>query len=189
MVERRTFLLGLVVASPFAARKRRAAARSASTLDRETLKALGEVVLPAELGVGGLDAVVDGFARWLRGYRDGVELLHGYGTGELARTGPSPAPRWTAQLESLNREATRLGASRFASLSADQRRGLVDTALAHDALERMPALVDARHVAIGLVAYWAQSPAALDLCYGRRIGKQTCRPLAANRSRPDELEP
>lgn len=48
--------------------------------------------------------------------------------------------------------------------------------------ERLPAR--AKHVAIALLAHFYASPDADDLCYGRRIGRQTCRGLGGVRQPP-----
>lgn len=52
--------------------------------ERAALEALAEVVLPGELGQAGRRAVVDGFALWLREYREGAEREHGYGGAPLS---------------------------------------------------------------------------------------------------------
>jgi len=48
----------------------------------------------------------------------------------------------------------------------------------------MPAVVDASHVALALLAHFYDSPGAADLCYEAQIGRQTCRPLAAQANKP-----
>jgi hypothetical protein len=54
--------------------------------ERAALDALAEVVLPGELGPAGQREVVDGFALWLREYREGAEREHGYGGAPLPRS-------------------------------------------------------------------------------------------------------
>jgi hypothetical protein len=184
MIERRSFLVGLSLATPWLARQRRGALQAARSLDPGSLRPVADVVLPSELGAAGIDQVVAGFGLWVRGYRPNAELLHGYGSGEIRRTGPSPAPRWIGQLESLDREAVRRGAARFGALSPADRRTVIEAQVKEDRLERVPPPAEARHVAIGLLAYFFQTPAADDLCYRAKIGKLTCRPLAATSARP-----
>ena len=47
------------------------------------LDALGDAVLPAELGADGVSRAVVEFQRWMDGYRPGAEANHGYGTGKI----------------------------------------------------------------------------------------------------------
>jgi len=39
-------------------------------------------------------------------------------------------------------------------------------------------------IAVALLAHFYESPGATDLCYEAQIGRQTCRPLAAQASKP-----
>ncbi len=164
---RRQFLARLVAFPPFVALRRRAAAQAAAALDRTALLAIAEVVLPSELGVSAVAALVDGFERWLRGYRPDAELLHGYGTATLRRTPPSPAPRWVAQLRALDEESRRRYGTALVSLDGPKRLALVEAALAEDQLGTMPPIAEARHVAVGLLAYFCETPAATDLSWCR----------------------
>src|SRR4051812_90849 len=45
------------------------------------LEALGDAVLPAELGPYGTTRAANEFQQWMDGYRPGAEANHGYGTG------------------------------------------------------------------------------------------------------------
>lgn len=123
------------------------------------------------------------FERWLAGYREGVELVHGYGTGELRRTGPSPALRWSAQLRELAAAARAKGAA-FDKLGSPARQDLVRSALAGQRLGALPAVDRAPHLALGLLAFFYGSPAASDLCYQVRIGANSCRSLAESERKP-----
>jgi hypothetical protein len=184
---RRAFVLRLGASLPFAVARRRSARQAAAALDRERLLALAEAVLPGEVGAAGVAAAVDGFARWLAGYREGVELLHGYGASEIRRTPPSPASRWAAQVVALDRTARRDHDRAFVDLAPAERRELIAAALAEDRTDALPRVVDARHVAVGLLAWWAETPGAADLCYRARIGRLLCRPLDAAPDRPHAL--
>ena len=175
-MNRRLFLAQLGALGPVAVASRRRAFQATSSWDRGRLAALAEAVLPTELGSAGLGAAVDGFNRWLAGYRPGAELLHGYGSGEIKRAPPSPAVRWSAQLTALGPD--------FATAPVDARRARIAQVLAG---ERGPSLgtpIEAHHVALGLLAWWAGTPEATDLCYRARIGKLGCRPLAENARKP-----
>ncbi len=184
-LSRRQLLALLAVFSPAAVLRRRRGRLAAQGLDHMTLDAVGAAVLPAELGVAGIGPVVRGFERWLAGYRGGAELIHGYGTADIQRTAPSPAPRWKAQLAALDAHARRRFGQPFGSLGAADRAVLL--APAFDAVKTLPRPAAAQHVAVGLLAWWAATPSAIDLAYGASIGRYNCRPLAASPERPVPL--
>lgn len=157
---------------------------SAAALDETTLRAVGEAVLPEELGADGLTRAVAGFRTWLAGYRPAAEVTHGYGTGDIEFTPAHPGPGWGAQLEALDLEARERSGKPFASLPAEARREILRRQLARERVERLPDPMQARHVAVGLLAYWAQTPDATNLCYQAKIDPLTCRPLAEQSNRP-----
>lgn len=194
---RRTFvarLAGVMASWPVIGRARVPRA-FAGTPDRVALErpnvavlgALGDAVLPAELGPEGIARAVSEFERWMAGYRPGAEANHGYGTGKIERLPADPRPAWRAQLDALDAEARRNGAQSFATLSRDRRQLLVRTALAVERGESFPNPLLARHVALALLAHFYDSAAAADLCYSAEIGRQQCRPLAAQRDQPVAL--
>lgn len=145
--------------------------------DAATMRALAEAILPSELGAEGAARVAREFQQWIDGYRENAELVHGYGTSVLEFTKPSPRARWAAQLEGLRRAG-------FGAKSIAERRTTINRALAGERLDRMPDVADAPHVALGLLAFWYGSPEANDLCHQARIGRETCRPLAAQSRKP-----
>src|SRR5580704_13731405 len=67
----------------------------------DTLGALAAVVLPSELGPSGVRDIARRFEVWVRDYRPGAEMDHGYGNTRLRTKPPSPAPGYLRQLESL----------------------------------------------------------------------------------------
>ena len=154
----------------------RTAARAGAGLDPGLLRALAAVVLPAELGEAGRESAVVAFETWLAAYEPVAEREHGYGTGEITYLGPDPAPGWSAQLQALELEATRRHGIGFAALDEDRRRELVRGALRGEP-DRLPAPVEAGHVAVGLIAWWVATPEANDLCHGAVIGRERCRSL------------
>lgn len=178
-LSRRAFVCALATAIPAAAFVRRAHALAVDHLaaNPRTLRALGEAVLPSELGTAGTAAAVARFQRWIAEYREGAELLHGYGTSRLESAGPTPATRWATQL-------ARLEKLRFARLPLEQRRALVRAELVALKVERIGSVGSAPHVAVALLAHFYASPEATDLCYESKIGKQTCRPLVASSRKP-----
>lgn len=149
-----------------------------------TLREIAPTVLPASLGAARLNAIVDRFAVWTREYREGVPLAHGYGHPKLQRSGPSPAPRYIAQLASLERAAGARGGS-WASLDLDARRALIDEALSTAAVTRLPPRPAGQHVVSDLMAFYFRSSEANDDCYRASIGRETCRPLIVTTRRPE----
>jgi hypothetical protein len=127
-----------------------------------------------------MERTVSGFERWLAGYREGAELVHGYGTGEIRTTGPSPALRWSAQLQLLEKQS-------FTSLTPERRRQRVLEALSGIRLGSLLQFDRAPHIALGLLGFFYSSPEATDLCYQARIGPNTCRPLDQSPKRPVPL--
>jgi hypothetical protein len=187
MLSRRTFLASLAATIPVAAIVRRAHAAAVEHLqgDPATLTALAETVLPATaLGKAGIAKAVASFRDWGAGYREGAELVHGYGTSRLRSTGPTPLTRWTKQLDDLDAAARSANNQPFRALSVGERTALVRTALSGQRLDRIPAIADAGHVALAMLAHFYDSPGAADLCYQAQIGKNQCRPLAASPRKP-----
>ena len=150
------------------------------------LDAVGDAVLPAELGPQGITRAVAEFQRWMDAYQPGAEANHGYGTGRIERLPADPRPQWRSQLAALDAEARRTGQS-FTALSRDRRQTLLRAALAGERGDAMPNPLMAKHVALALLAHFYDSPAATDLCYRAQIGRQQCRPLAAQHERPVAL--
>lgn len=188
-ISRRGFLAWAAGVIPVAVVVRRAHAHAVVALATErapatTLHALGEVVLPSELGEGGRTRAVDAFRRWISEYREHAELTHGYGTSRIRYAGPTPATRWTSQLDALDAAARKQFGSSFAALPVTQREQLVRAALTGAKLDRMPPVADADHVAVALLGHFYQSSEANDLCYGVAIGRETCRPLAQSTRKP-----
>ena len=179
LLSRRAFLGFLAASFPAAALVRRAHALAVDDIasSPRTLRAVGEAVLPLELGSFGTAAAVDHFQRWIGGYREGAELLHGYGTSKLEQTGATPATRWAAQLD-------RLDAKGFADLPVDRRRDIIRAELATLGADRIGSVGQAPHVVVALLAHFYGSPEATDLCYQSKIRSQTCRPLASSSRKP-----
>lgn len=187
-ISRRVFLYWAASAFPAAAIVRRAHLAAIQELaagaPNATLTAIGEVVLPSELGRTGVSRVVTSFVSWMKGYREHAEITHGYGTSRVHYSGPTPATRWTAQLDALDAAARKQFGARLASLSVPQRQPVIRAALVGTRLDRMPSVSDAQHVVVALLAHFYASPAATDLCYEAAIAREQCRPLAQSSRHP-----
>lgn len=192
-LSRRDFVGTVAAALPVLATPATAAARvparPADLARADALDALADVVLPAELGEAGVRAAVAGFRIWLAAYEPVAEANHGYGTGEIEYLPADPAPGWNAQLDALDVEATKRYGGPFASLDPDRRRALVEARLAPVRGDRLPVPHEAPHVALGLLAWWCATPAANDLAYRARIGRESCRPLAQTVDEPAAIAP
>ena len=149
-----------------------------------TLLAIGDAILPTELGATGSTRGVVAFEQWMAAYRPGAEANHGYGTGKIERLPADPRPTWQAQLVALDAESRRRHGRSFAEASREQRQTIVRAALASERGEALPSAVRARHVALALLAHFYDSSEAADLCYDAAIGRQQCRPLDAQRQQP-----
>ena len=141
--------------------------------DRDTLRALAAIVLPAELGPSGLDRVTGDFVRWVRGYRAGAEMDHGYGVTRIRTRGPSPAPAYLKQL---------------AALRGRVDESTVEAALRDAKVADLPRTPAASHVAADLMAFYYRGSEANDLCYRAAIGRDQCRSLAGSEDRPAPLK-
>jgi hypothetical protein len=181
---RRRFVLSLAGLVPLPFVVRRLHALAVADLDPLLLRALATAVLPTELGGARVGSTVLAFQGWLAGYREGAELLHGYGSGEIHRQGPSPALRWAGQLRELDAAARRNGGKSFARLGTPARQDLVRAALADAPGSGLPPVDRAPHIATGLLAFFYGTPEATDLCYEAVIGRNGCRPLEDSPRRP-----
>lgn len=185
-ISRRRFLASFAAAVPLTAVVRRAHAAAVFHLEAEpaTLDALGEAILPSQLGRAGMTRAVAAFRDWGTGYHENAELVHGYGTSRLRSTGPTPLTRWTTQLDALDTAAQSKHGRAFKALTVAERTALVRDALKGERLDRLASVVDANHVAVALLAHFYDSPDAANLCYQAQIGRQTCRPLAQQSRKP-----
>ena len=150
------------------------------------LRDVAATVLPSAIGSKGQNEAVDNFLRWIRDYKEGVALSHGYGEPRLVKSGPSPAPSYTKQLMALQQAAQARG-GRFGSLPIEVRRELLDSALTGADVRNLPGRPDGKHVVSDLMAHYFRSSAANDLCYNARIGRNTYRAIRVTTVRPAPL--
>lgn len=150
------------------------------------LRDVAGTVLPSAIGAKGQDEAVDNFLRWIRDYKEGVPLSHGYGEPRLVKTGPSPAPGYTKQLTALQQAAQARG-GRFGALSLEVRRQLLDEAFKAADVRNLPGRPDGKHVVADLMTHYFRSSAANDLCYNARIGRHTYRAIRVTTVRPRPL--
>lgn len=147
---------------------------------RETLDQVAAAVLPGSLGAAGLEAAVEEFVLWVREYRAGAAMTPGYGAPRIRHKGPSPAPRYQAQLEAL-------ATGPFARADLAERRRMLARALDEAGVEELSGVPAGLHVAADLMGLWFTSPAAHDQAYQAAIGKDTCRTLENSGRMPAPL--
>lgn len=182
-ISRRGFVQGVAAGLPVLVLP--GAGSGAHRLDELLLRALAEVVLPSELGAAGVAQAVAAFQSWLAAYEPVAERSHGYGTGEIEYLPADPAPGWGAQLTALDVESVRRFSRGFIAIDTAERRTLVER---HVRGNRLPSPIEADHVAVGLLAWWCDTPAAHDLAYRARIAPRTCRSLSAAHAEPVPLD-
>jgi len=143
-------------------------------------------VLPSSIGPKGHDEAVANFVRWIREYKEGVALSHGYGEPRLVKSGPSPRPGYVGQLSALQQAAQARG-GRFGALPIEVRRELLDAAFKAADVRNLPGRPEGKHVVADLMAHYFRSSAANDLCYNSRIGRNTYRAIRVTTVRPRPL--
>ena len=150
------------------------------------LRDVATTVLPSSIGATGHNAAVDNFLRWIREYKEGVALSHGYGEPRLVKSGPSPAPAYSKQIIALQQAAQARG-GRFGALPIEVRRELLDAAFKAADVRNLPGRPDGKHVVADLMAHYFRSSGANDLCYNARIGRNTYRAIRVTTVRPQPL--
>lgn len=150
------------------------------------LRDVAATVLPSALGRKGQDEAVDNFLRWVRDYKEGVPLSHGYGEPRLVKSGPTPVPGYRDHIAALQSAAKARG-GRFGALSLEDRRALLDEAFKLADVRNLPSRPDGKHVVADLMAHYFRSSAANDLCYNARIGRNTYRAIRVTTVRPRPL--
>lgn len=150
------------------------------------LRDVAATVLPSAIGRTGQDEAVDNFLRWIREYREGVPLSHGYGEPRLVKSGASPASGYRRQMDALQAAATARG-GRFGALPLDHRRALLEEAFTAAGVRNLPNRPDGKHIVADLMAHYFRSSAANDLCYNARIGRNTYRAIRVTTVRPQPL--
>ena len=134
-------------------------------LDPGTLAAVGDAVLPESLGAAGRTKAVRAFGAWIGAYQPVAEEMHGYGNAEITYTPSDPAPGWNA-------------------IDTTKRRELITAQIGRAAARLSANPLQAAHVAVALLAHWADSSDATDVVYGAKIGKGECRILAESSRKP-----
>jgi hypothetical protein len=147
------------------------------------MRAVADAVLPQSIGDAGRQRALTQFMTWVRDYRADADGDHGYGHTRVRRLPPSPALKYPAQLDDLDRRA----GGAFAAAPLGERQRLLAEAIDAASVRDLPGRPNGGHVATDLMAHYFNSPGANDLAYGRRILRGACRDLAGSDERPAEL--
>jgi hypothetical protein len=193
-VPRRTVLQAIaaaVAATPLARLRIFAQAPPITETETATLKAIAEVVLPSAVGRAERDHFVAEFVAWVRNYKEGADMGHGYGASTLrSASGPSPAPRYPSQFASLDDAAKAKGASSFATLRPDDRRAVIEAALnGPPQMTRLPSQPTGQSLVADFMGFYFTSSDAWDLAYQAQIGRDRCRTLDGSDKAPEPLTP
>jgi len=180
---RRTLLKSLAAA--FAARPAATLAQQAaspttfSPTEIETLHALAEVALPAEIGADARRKAVTTFVAWFANYRQGADMGHSYGASTLrASSGPSQFSRYASQFTALDAAARSRGGQTFRALPAPDRRVIAEQFLNDpQPVNRMPAQPAGANLIADLMGSYFNSADAWDTCYRAEIQRDSCRTL------------
>ena len=144
-----------------------------------TLRELAAVVLPISLGREGSDRVAQRFERWVREYKAGADLDHGYGVTRIRYKPASPAPAYLAQLETLR--------GPLWSTGAEAKRKAIEAALKQAKVTELPRMPDGKHVISDLMSFYFHSSEANDLCCRAAIERYRCRGLEGSQNPPPPL--
>ena len=150
------------------------------------LRDVAGTVLPSAIGRKGQDEAVDQFLRWIREYKEGAALSHGYGEPRLVKSGPSPVGGYANQLSALHQMSQARG-GRFGALPLETRRELLDSVFKAADVRNLPGRPEGKHVIADLMAHYFGSSSANDLCYNARIGRNTYRAIRVTTVRPQAL--
>ncbi len=145
-----------------------------------TLRALAGIVLPSELGREGAERTVTRFEQWVRDYRPGAEMEHGYGFTRLRNKPPSPASAYLPQLEML----------RVALANPDLviGRKAIAAALETADIKELPRMPDGKHIISDLMSFYFRGSDANDLCYRAAIQRDVCRGLDGSNNAPPPMK-
>ena len=135
----------------------------------ETLRELAAIVLPSSAS----GETASRFERWVREYRPGAEMDHGYGITRIHTKGPSPAAVYLAQLAALPKPLSAKG---------------IETALAEAKIDALPRSPDGKNVIADMMSFYFNSSDAFDLCYRSAIGRDRCRGLEGSDAPPPPLK-
>ena len=182
-------LAAAVAATPLARLRVFAQAPPITDAQIAALNSIAEVVLPTAVGREERDRVVAGFVAWVRNYKEGAEMGHGYGASTLrAPSGASPALRYPAQFAALDDAAKAKGATSFATSSIGDRRGVIEATLnGPPPVTRLPAQPTGQNLIADFMGFYFTSSEAWDLAYQAQIGRDKCRTLDGSDAAPEPI--
>lgn len=174
MMQRRNFFKLMALIAPKWAR-----AQAEKTIDSGTMRELASVALPESLGRKRTDKVADDFVKWIRDYKEGVNVAAGYGHPRTQVVPPNPSKLYPEQLRQLQ--------TAFSNAGAAAKRAVVERYIAEAGLDRMPNRPNGKHVASDLLAFFFSTSEGEDYLYGVAIKRDECRGLDSSGKRPASL--
>lgn len=133
------------------------------------MRALAITVLPSELGSDGIRDVVGRFETWVRNYKPGADLEHGYGVPHVRSMPDSPVPSYLIQLQALR--------GLLLAGDAESKRKVIEDSLAIAGVSSLSRPPDGKHIISDLMSFYFLSSDAADLCYRAAIERYKCRGL------------
>jgi hypothetical protein len=187
-MQRRTFFksIGSNLALILLPKWGRAQLVTAAANQNVSLQDVAVVVLPESLGSKRIGEVTVAFEKWIHDYRAGADAGYGYGYPRPTVTGPNPSLHYSEQLKELDAAASAKG-SRFAALSNQDKRAIIQSALLAAGSTSIPHRPNGKHVASDLMSYFYGSSDGIDFCYNAAIRQSDCRGLASSVNRPASL--
>ncbi|HYN09085.1 MAG TPA: hypothetical protein VES67_17010 [Vicinamibacterales bacterium] len=183
------FLAAAIAASPLGRLRLFAQTPPITDAQTVTLKAIAEVVLPNAVSREDRDRIVTAFVAWVRDYKEGADMGHGYGSSTLRQaSGASPAARYPAQFAALDDAAKAAGAASFVAMPLDARRAAIEAALnGPQPVNRLPAQPTGQSLIADFMGFYFTSSDAWDLAYQAQIGRDRCRTLDGSDQAPEPL--
>ncbi len=161
-MKRRTWLQSLL--APYIAARAWAQTITFPGPRTPALNALAALVLPSTVEP---TRVAADFAAWVRNYRAGADLEHGYGFPRFRSKPALPVANYIQQLDALGSTPSREAVAR---------------ALAN--VPSLPPSPTGAHIVTDLMSFYFHSSAANDECYRANIGRDQCRGLAGSDQPP-----
>ena len=140
---------------------------------------------------GRVPIIVGGTNLYIRAFLEGLDEAPAADAEYRASLELSTSEALHAQLTALDLLARKHGTEGFATLPVAQRQELLRAVLRDQRGDRLPAPLDANHIAIALLAHWSAGPDAWDTALGARVSPGICRTLgeATRKPLPVTVEP
>lgn len=164
-----------------------------SDLYGEDIRAITAVLLPSDLDRNQTDLVVRNFLAWLADQDPQAEMSYSFmriSRDLLSRVVPG-AKRNVIEVTSYENQISKFrtlaGDKKLSGLNRSELRGLLDPYLVIPTTGPHQRFPTGKNLLWDITVFYFTSGEALDLFYGRKIGKQTPRSLVSVTTPPEEL--